>query len=142
MRIQDPILRNMAHALSLSVFIAFKGTNFYIFIYYMVGANICSIVCILVFLSTAASMLRIRLKLSENMPEIFLSRTQLRQRFYQYQNHLLLVAYLSPFICGAFHILVHCKKNSNIPKYFVQFSIQLKITRCDGDWQYIIYSSS
>ena len=29
MRIHDPKLRNMAHALSLSVFIAFKGTNFY-----------------------------------------------------------------------------------------------------------------
>ena len=32
MRIHDPKLRNMAQALSLSVFIAFKGTNFYIFI--------------------------------------------------------------------------------------------------------------
>ena len=30
MRIRDPKLRNMAHALSLIVFIAFKGTNFYI----------------------------------------------------------------------------------------------------------------
>ena len=33
MRIHDPELRNMAHALSLSIFIAFKGTNFYIFIF-------------------------------------------------------------------------------------------------------------
>ena len=32
MRIHDPILRNMAHALSLSVFVAFKGANFCIFI--------------------------------------------------------------------------------------------------------------
>ena len=47
MRIQDPKLCNMAHAMSLSVFIALKGTNFYIFIDYMVGANICTIVCIL-----------------------------------------------------------------------------------------------
>ena len=31
MRIHDPKLRNMAQTLSLSVFIAFKGTNFYTF---------------------------------------------------------------------------------------------------------------
>ena len=30
MRIHYPKLRNMTYALSLSVFIAFKGTNFYI----------------------------------------------------------------------------------------------------------------
>ena len=30
MMIHGPKLRNMAHALSLSVFIAFKGANFYI----------------------------------------------------------------------------------------------------------------
>ena len=30
MRIYYPKLRNIAHALSLSIFIAFKGTNFYI----------------------------------------------------------------------------------------------------------------
>ena len=30
MRIHDLKLRNLAHTLSLSVFIAFKGTNFYI----------------------------------------------------------------------------------------------------------------
>ena len=30
MRIHDPKLRNMAHALSSSVFIGFKGTKFYI----------------------------------------------------------------------------------------------------------------
>ena len=30
-RLHDPKLRNMAHALSLSVFIAFKGTNFCLF---------------------------------------------------------------------------------------------------------------
>ena len=30
MWIRDPKLRNMAQALSLSVFIAFRGTNFYI----------------------------------------------------------------------------------------------------------------
>ena len=30
MRIHDPKLRNMAHALSLSVFIAFEEVNFYI----------------------------------------------------------------------------------------------------------------
>ena len=30
MRIHYPILRNMTHALSFSVFIAFKGNNFYI----------------------------------------------------------------------------------------------------------------
>ena len=30
MRIHYPKLRNMTHALSLSVFIAFKGTNFHI----------------------------------------------------------------------------------------------------------------
>ena len=30
MRIHDPKLRNMTHPLSLSVFIAFTGTNFYI----------------------------------------------------------------------------------------------------------------
>ena len=34
MRIHDPKLQNMAQALFLSVFIAFKGTNFYIFICY------------------------------------------------------------------------------------------------------------
>ena len=33
MRIQDPKSRNMAHTMSLSVFIAFKGTDFYIFIH-------------------------------------------------------------------------------------------------------------
>ena len=33
MRIHYPKLRSMTHALSLSVFIAFKGTKFYIFIY-------------------------------------------------------------------------------------------------------------
>ena len=32
MRIHDPILRNMAQALSLSVFIAVKGTNIYILV--------------------------------------------------------------------------------------------------------------
>ena len=32
MEIHYPKLRNMTHALSLSVFIASKGTNFYIFI--------------------------------------------------------------------------------------------------------------
>ena len=30
MRIYDPKLCNMVHALSLSVFVAFKGTNLYI----------------------------------------------------------------------------------------------------------------
>ena len=30
MRIHDLKMRNMAHGLSLSVFVAFKGTNFYI----------------------------------------------------------------------------------------------------------------
>ena len=32
MRIHYPKLRNMTHAMSLSVFIAFKGSNFFIFI--------------------------------------------------------------------------------------------------------------
>ena len=32
MRIRDPKLRNMSHTLSLSVFMASKGTYFYIFI--------------------------------------------------------------------------------------------------------------
>ena len=36
MRIHYPKLRNMTHALSLDVFIAFKGTNFYIFIHIII----------------------------------------------------------------------------------------------------------
>ena len=34
MRIHNPKLRNMTHALSLSIFIAFKGSNFSVFLCY------------------------------------------------------------------------------------------------------------
>ena len=37
MRINDPKLRNMAQALSLSICITFKGTNLYIFVFYSDG---------------------------------------------------------------------------------------------------------